>query len=153
MLDEGTHFLQSDSSFCVVPWHALAGVENSSIAGSVGKFCRLPRAEMETLSRQVELKYLLAILNSSHARKLLQGLRGGDYHIYPEHIRHLPIPLASPAQQTELAHLADQMLTVQRQLQSPMSVADRYLLEQRAELMDRQIDERVTKLYETEELT
>jgi adenine-specific DNA-methyltransferase len=35
---------------------------------------------------------------------LLSSLRGGDYHIYPEHLRNLPIPLApQPIQQPAIA--------------------------------------------------
>ena len=39
------------------------------------------------------------------AGKLLADQRGGDYHIYPEHIRNLPIPIAASKQQEEIAQL------------------------------------------------
>ena len=37
---------------------------------------------MEILSEEVNLYYLLGILNSSMANQLLADQRGGDYHIY-----------------------------------------------------------------------
>ena len=39
------------------------------------------------------LLYLLGVLNSSMAGKLLADQRGGDYHIYLEYIRNQPIPI------------------------------------------------------------
>ena len=49
--------------------------------------------------------YLLGVLNSSMAGKLLAEQRGVDYHIYLEHIRNQPIPLTTPKQQEEIAQL------------------------------------------------
>ncbi|WP_455260447.1 hypothetical protein [Prevotella jejuni] len=39
------------------------------------------------------------------AGKLLAEQRGGDYHIYLEHIHNQPIPLTTPKQQEEIAQL------------------------------------------------
>ena len=124
-LDMDTHFLHSDSMFsavlwkdlkgvnnrcrykplygCAVLWKDLKGVNNKSISSSIKKFCKHTRTEMEALSSEVDLLYLLGVLNSSMAGKLLADQRGGDYHIYPEHIRNLPIPIATSKQQEEIA--------------------------------------------------
>lgn len=100
-----THFLHSDSMFSAVLWKDLKGVNNKSISSSIKKFCKYTRPEMEALSSEVDLLYLLGVLNSSMAGKLLADQRGGDYHIYPEHIRNLPIPIATFKQQEEIAQL------------------------------------------------
>ena len=100
-----THFLHSDSMFSAVLWKDLKGVNNKSISSSIKKFCKYTRTEMEALSSEVDLLYLLGVLNSSMAGKLLADQRGGDYHIYPEHIRNLPIPIATSKQQEEIAQL------------------------------------------------
>lgn len=100
-----THFLHSDSMFSAVLWKDLKGVNNKSISSSIKKFCKHTRAEMEALSSEVDLLYLLGVLNSSMAGQLLADQRGGDYHIYPEHIRNLPIPIATSKQQEEIAQL------------------------------------------------
>ena len=104
-LDMDTHFLHSDSMFCAVLWKDLKGVNNKSISSSIKKFCKLNRADMEIQSGKVDLYYLLGVLNSSMAGQLLADQRGGDYHIYPEHIRNLPIPIATSKQQKEIAQL------------------------------------------------
>ena len=100
-----THFLHSDSMFSAVLWKDLKGVNNKSISSSIKKFCKYTRPDMEVLSSEVDLLYLLGVLNSSMAGKLLADQRGGDYHIYPEHIRNLPIPIATFKQQEEIAQL------------------------------------------------
>ena len=65
---------------------------------------------METLSERVDLYYLLGILNSSMADQLLADQRGGDYHIYPEHIRNLPIPVPQREVQDAIGIIAKDIL-------------------------------------------
>jgi adenine-specific DNA-methyltransferase len=65
---------------------------------------------METLSRQVDLRYLLGLLNSRYADALLSAIRGGDYHIYPEHLRNLPVPLVPPSDQRPVITLVDKII-------------------------------------------
>lgn len=98
-IDVEEHFLHNHSIYCAILWKDLKGVNNKSISSSIKKFCKHTRAEMEALSGEVDLFYLLGVLNSSMAGQLLADQRGGDYHIYPEHIRNLPIPIATPKQQ------------------------------------------------------
>ena len=70
--------------------------------------------EMETLSQTVDLKYLLGIMNSRYADVLLTNLRGGDYHIYPEHIRNIPIPSATIEQQQPIVNIVDEILKAKK---------------------------------------
>jgi adenine-specific DNA-methyltransferase len=37
-------------------------------------------------------------------------MRDGDYHIYPEHLRNLPIPTVSPSMQQPVIDLVDKIL-------------------------------------------
>ena len=104
-IDVEEHFLHNHSIYCAILWKDLKGVNNKSISSSIKKFCKYTRTEMEALSSEVDLLYLLGVLNSSMAGKLLADQRGGDYHIYPEHIRNLPIPIATSKQQEEIAQL------------------------------------------------
>lgn len=104
-IDTEEHFLHNHSIYCAILWKNLKGVNNKSISSSIKKFCKHTRAEMEALSGEVDLLYLLGVLNSSMAGQLLADQRGGDYHIYPEHIRNLPIPIATPKQQEGIAQL------------------------------------------------
>ena len=88
--------VHNHSLIACVLWKGLSGVENKSIASSIKKFSTMSREDMEELSKTVELRYLLGVMNSKYASVLLTNLRGGDYHIYPEYIRNIPIPSAPP---------------------------------------------------------
>jgi adenine-specific DNA-methyltransferase len=134
---DDNHYLQSDSSFCAVLWQDLHGVENKSIDSSIKKFSRLNRSQMEKISMGVDLKYLLGIMNSKYASVLLTNQRGGDYHIYPEHIRNIPIASATPTQQRLIIFLVDKILATKKSDPS----ADTSALES-------QIDALVYKLYD-----
>ncbi len=109
-LDIDTHYLHSDSMFCAVLWKDLKGINNKSISSSIKKFCKHNRVDMEVLSGEVDLYYLLGILNSSMADQLLADQRGGDYHIYPEHIRNLPIPVPQKEVQGSIGIIAKEIL-------------------------------------------
>jgi hypothetical protein len=109
-LDSETKFLHSDSMFSAVLWKDLKGVENKSISASGKRYSKLSREEMELFSEAMDLRYLLGILNSKYASVLLANLRGGDYHIYPEHLRNLPIPIVSPEQQQLVIDIVDKIL-------------------------------------------
>jgi adenine-specific DNA-methyltransferase len=65
---------------------------------------------MELLSETMDLRYLLGILNSRYASVLLSNIRAGDYHIYPEHIRNLPVPKIPLNQQQLIISIVDQII-------------------------------------------
>ena len=104
-IDVEEHFLHNHSIYCAILWKDLKGINNKSISSSIKKFCKHTRTEKEALSSEVDLLYLLGVLNSSMAGKLLADQRDGDYHIYLEHIRNQPIPLTTSKQQEEIAQL------------------------------------------------
>lgn len=128
-------------------WKDLHYVENKSISSSIKKFSKLTREEMEKLSETVDLKYLLAIMNSRYASILLTNLRGGDYHIVPEHIRNIPIPSATQSQQQELANLATLMMDAVKRQQEAKSDQEKNICKMRIEAIDAQINAKVYNLY------
>ena len=109
-IDTEEHFLHNHSIYCAILWKDLKGVNNKSISSSIKKFCKHNRADMETISGSVNLYYLLGILNSKMADQLLADQRGGDYHIYPEHIRNLPIPVPQREVQDAIGIIAKEIL-------------------------------------------
>lgn len=114
-LDDDTHFLHSDSMFSAVLWKDLHHVTNKSITSSITKFCNNQhRYDLEDFSKQVDLFYLLGILNSKMAGILLTDQRGGDYHIYPEHIRNIPIPIAPKEMQNKIGNMAKDILNLKK---------------------------------------
>ena len=134
--DENGDFTTSDAMFVCLKWDSLAKVENKSITSSIKKFSSMPRHKMEELSKTVDLRYLLGVMNSRYASVLLTNLRGGDYHIYPEHIRNIPIPSATAEQQKPIIGLVDCILEAKK----ADNTADTTALEHK-------IDELVYKLY------
>jgi adenine-specific DNA-methyltransferase len=136
-LDNEIKFLHSDSMFSAVLWKDLKGIENKSISASVKRYSKLSRKEMELLSETMDLRYLLGILNSKYASVLLKNLRGGDYHIYPEHLRNLPIPAILPKQQQPLISLVDKIL-IKRKEDPNADISE----------LEQQIDNIVFQLYE-----
>ena len=106
--------VHNHSLIACVLWKDLYGVENKSSASSIKKFSTMSREDMEELSKTVELRYLLGVMNSKYASVLLTNLRGGDYHIYPEHIRNIPIPSATLEQQEPIIALVDKILAAKK---------------------------------------
>ncbi|GHT61136.1 hypothetical protein FACS1894109_19480 [Spirochaetia bacterium] len=109
-LDKDQGFLHNDSIIGAVLWKDLSGINNKSISASVTRYSRYSRKEMEKYSKQIDLRYLLGVLNSKYASVLLSNLRGGDYHIYPEHLRNLPIPNVQGKEQQSIIALVDKIL-------------------------------------------
>ena len=116
-LDVDLQLLHNHTVYCVIPWEYLNSVNNKSITSSINKYSKMSRPEMEELSQHANLHYFVALLNSRYMNYLLNSIRGDDFHIYPEHIRNLPIPTATPEQQAPLIALADAQLAANEQLQ------------------------------------
>jgi len=136
-LDDDTHFLHSDSMFSAVLWKDLHHVTNKSITSSITKFCNNQhRYDLEDFSKQVNLFYLLGILNSKMAGVLLTDQRGGDYHIYPEHIRNIPIPIAPNEMQNKIGNIAKDILNLKKSNPSADTTA-----------LESEIDRLVYQLY------
>lgn len=129
--EKGEYYCEQQVRMAVL-WKDLTNVDNKSIASSVKKYSALSRSEMEKLSEQVSIKYLVGILNSSYAARLLTNLRSGDYHIVPEYIRNIPIPNATPEEQAEIIRLVD------------------IALKEKTEEILKEIDDKVQELYEKE---
>jgi hypothetical protein len=135
--DEKEKFLHNHSLYCAVLWKELKGVKNKSIAASVKRYSKLSRPKMEKLSEKIDLRYLLGILNSRYAEVLLSNIRGGDYHIYPEHLRNLPISLVSKEQQQPIINLVNQILSAKKENSKTETSA-----------LEKKIDKWVYDLYE-----
>ena len=126
--------IHNHSLIAVVLWKDLKGENNLSIKNSIKKFSKYNRETMETLSEKVDLKYLLGVMNSRYASQLLANLRGDDYHIYPEHVRNIPIPLPTKETQKEIAQLVDKIMEAKKSNQD-------------SQTEEREIDRLVYELY------
>ncbi len=115
-LDENHLLCDQTNRICIL-WKDLKGVENGSISSSVKRYSIMPREEMETLSENICIKYLLAIINAKYFQFILEKKRGeGNIDINPEYIRNIPIPLIPDKDQQPFIALADTMLSLNSQL-------------------------------------
>jgi len=113
--DNGDFFLHNHSLICLIPWWELKGVDNKSIAGTISKYCSRSRSEMEELSQQISLSYLLGLMNSKYMMYLLTLLRSGASNIYPDFLRKLPIPIANKDLQESIGKLAMEVMNKKRE--------------------------------------
>lgn len=145
---DSENFLCDQTNRICILWKDLHCVENKSIASSIKKFSKLTREEMEKLSETVDLRYLLAIMNSKYANELLDGIRGkGNIDVNPEYIRNIPIPTATESQQQELANLATLMMDAVKRQQEAKSDQEKNICKMRIEAIDAQINAKVYNLY------
>ena len=96
-------------------------------------------------------KAYLAILNSSVTWYFLQktgtSLRGGYFRFKTKYLEPFPLPKLDDETAQKLASLAEQMMLAKTQLANAMSDSDKRMLEQKIDLIDRQINSSVYKLY------
>lgn len=137
LLDSNFKLIHNHSLIACVLWKDLARVENKSISNSIKRYSRYDRKQMEKLSNSVNLRYLLGVMNSKKVVELLAYERSGDYHIYPEHLRNIPIPNATSSEQQEISKLVDAIITAKQN-------GD----EKKAQEISDEIDEKVAYLYE-----
>ena len=93
------------------------GVNNKSIQASIKKFNRLPRAELERISENFDLKYILAVLNSSLASFYLNNIRRHrlENYFYPDDLRRLLIADISLKEQEAFINLVDEILSITKE--------------------------------------
>ncbi len=119
---DSKNLLCNHTAIVFVPWKDLEGVRNRSIKKVARYHDEKPqRADMpdryllEQTSRRFVIKYILALMNSSHSNHLLQSLRRSNTDLYPDDWKSLPIPDVSLAQQQPLVKLVEQILAAKTQ--------------------------------------
>ena len=116
ILDTNRLLCDQTNRICVL-WKDLNGVENTSINNSVKKYSNVSRSELVSLSSTIDIKFLLALLNSKYANYLLNSIRGsGNIDVNPEYIRNIPIPSITFESQQLFVGLADKILSLNSQL-------------------------------------
>jgi hypothetical protein len=100
--------------------------------------CNLPQEHKEYLSQKhLELKYLLAILNSQLIDFYYASVYGGFIDVYPNNLKELPIKVISFEKQQTLIKLVDKILK-KKKIDIKADVSE----------IEQQIDNLVYKLYE-----
>jgi len=102
--------LSNHTVIVFTPWHGLQGVRNASISRTAKYHPGGDREQRELLSKQINLKYIMAVMHSRYASAYLNRKRRHKLDIYPDDWKELPIPPAPPKQQATLAALAQKCL-------------------------------------------
>jgi hypothetical protein len=137
---DSTGLIFDASGVGFIPWHLLKGVRNRSIVKSAKYLDEankgLPeyREDLEILSRRFNLKYVLAVMNSSWAREFLRSRRRSNIHLYPDDWKALLIPVAKKQIQDSIAAKVDQIL---KTLDMGGDIRD----------LEREVDDMVSALY------
>lgn len=143
---DDTQVYHNHSAWSFVPWHYLKGLINKSIRKTAQYRHQSPtgdREEREKISEQFQLKYVLAIMNSSFARDWLKGKRRSKIHIYPDDWKQLPIAPIPMEEQMKFVEKVDAILAEFKQHGYPLPAASaRHVAE-----LERELDEMVAGLY------
>ncbi len=129
-----------------VHWHILIGVVNKTINKTAKyKFQDIlgEREEREKKSRKFNIKYLLAIMNSSFTKKWLDKKRRHKISIYPDDWKQLPIAPISLEEQKPFVRRVDAILAEFDNFGYPLP-PDASL---RVIQLEQELDEMVTNLY------
>ncbi|BAQ64609.1 Eco57I restriction-modification methylase domain-containing protein [Geminocystis sp. NIES-3709] len=119
-----------------VLWCNLIGVQNKSIDNNVKKFSNYSRQQLEQFSTQINIKFILGILNSKLGNYLLDNIRGvGNIDLNPDYLKNIPIPYVPLEQQKTIINLVDEILEIKKK--KPQTKTNN----------KEEIDELVYKLY------
>ncbi|MDE2591165.1 MAG: hypothetical protein KGL95_16025, partial [Patescibacteria group bacterium] len=92
----------------------LATVDNSNIRKYYGNL-KVNRKQIEDNSRNFDLKYLLALLNSALIRYFIKYNSEGKFDTYPDDWKKIPIKKISLEEQTSYAIEADSLLSLNKE--------------------------------------
>ena len=124
----------------------LKNIKNKSIDNSIKKFTTKNRNELEKISENYDLKYLLAILNSTFAMFYLNTIRRHriEYYFYPDDLKLMPIKSLLIIEQQSFINLVNKILDLTKQ--------DDYQKDQEKQAQvkkyEKEIDLMVYKIYE-----
>lgn len=103
-----------------VPWHSIAGVENKSLRKSALYPKERKRSEsdkpdrliLEATSKNFDLRFTLAVMNSAVARQFLRRDRRSNTDLYPDDWKKLPIPDVPNEQQSPIVAVASLIISI-----------------------------------------
>jgi methylase of polypeptide subunit release factors len=143
---DNNQLFHNHSAWSFVPWHLLKDVVNNSIKKTAKYRHQNPlgdREAREKTSKQFNLKYVLAVMNSSYAREWLKGKRRSKMHIYPDDWKQLPIAPIPLEEQKPLVALVNNILREYEKHGYPLPPAST----QKVSAWERELDEMVGRLY------
>lgn len=120
----------------------VATIDSNAIYGLQGIMFIVPMINIKRFS----LSFLLGILNSKLINYLF-ATRFLNLAIKAEYLKHVRLPMSSCEEQQEISHLVSHIMEVKQQLTNAFSEQDKMICQQKIDILDRQIDQKVYKLY------
>lgn len=133
-------------------WCSYRSKNNAFVYDDTKEFVGLTNTTVifET-NKDVSLKYILALLNSKvlnfRYKSIGKQTGGGIYEYFENGVGKLPIPVTNREEQDVFIKFVDQMLEMQKRLHSARSESDKKHIQQKVEVLDKQIDALVYELY------
>jgi len=120
---DDTGLLCNHSIDVMVKYVSLKSINNRSINNGIKKWTSKNRKELENISLNFDLKYILAVLNSKFAKFYLNGIRRHriEFYFYPDDFKRLPIKKISLDHQFPFIEKADEMLELNRKVQDELN--------------------------------
>ena len=115
--------LCNESSLVIVLFNLLKDVHNRSIDTSIKKWTIKQRKQLELISLNFNIKYILTILNSKFALSYLNTIRRHriEYYFYPDDLKNLPIKNIPLENQKPLILKVDELLKLNKNLQEEVN--------------------------------
>ena len=106
---DDTGLVTNDSCYISVLYHSLKEVNNKSITNSIKKWSEKSRKELESISKNFDLKYIQAIMNSNLCKYYLNTIRTHriKYYTSSNELKLMPIKNLDLEKQHEIASYVD----------------------------------------------
>ncbi len=130
------------------PYHELEGIENRNLERYFSNMDKM-RSELEILSKDVNLYYILGIINSKLIKYYINYLKQGALDMYPDDWKELPIPVISKNNEKLFENLINNVMNLisTKSESNTLSSTDRKHLETKINAIDENINDIVFKLY------
>jgi len=133
-------------------WCSYRSRENAFVYDNTKEYIGLTNTTVIfDTNKNISLKYVLALLNSRalnfRYKSIGKQTGNGIYEYFENGVGKLPIPIIDKKNQGVFVELVDQMLETQKKLHSAKTERDKEHYQQKAELLDKQIDALVYELY------
>jgi len=133
----------------LIPFHFLNKINNRSIVSNIKKLSE-SREKLERISKKMELKYILAILNSKFAKVYLNAKRRHriEFYFYPDDLKKLPLVELDKHEQELFVKEVDKIIALYKKLsKSSKHLEENQNILKQIKSIDNVIDEMVYKLY------
>ena len=120
----------NDSCYISVLYDSLKDVENRSISNSIKKWSEKSRNELEDISKNFDLKYIQAIMNSNLCKYYLNTIRTHriEYYTSPDELKLMPIKNLDLEEQSEIGDYVENISNANVELANEINSFKKWLL-------------------------